>query len=229
MRILFIRHGEPDYEHDCLTEIGKLQAAAAADRLAREGITQICASPQGRARETASFTARRLGLPIQTLDFMHEISWGGPGIPERGRPWTLGGWMIERDNFDFYKNDWRQHPYFKENAATACFDAVTAQFDAFLLEKGYRHEGSRFLCETDREETVALFSHGGSGGCVLAHLLSLPLPYVFCVLPYEFTSVIILNFPVRKGEYVFPRLELFNDAAHIRDTSRGVVFQQESE
>ena len=24
MRIIFVRHGEPDYEHDCLTEEGKL-------------------------------------------------------------------------------------------------------------------------------------------------------------------------------------------------------------
>ena len=30
MRIIFIRHGEPDYAHDCLTERGRAQAEAAA-------------------------------------------------------------------------------------------------------------------------------------------------------------------------------------------------------
>ena len=60
MRILFIRHGEPDYEHDCLTETGRLQAAAAARRLEREGIGKIYSSPNGRASETASYTARLL-------------------------------------------------------------------------------------------------------------------------------------------------------------------------
>ena len=30
MRIIFVRHGEPDYKRDCLTETGKAQAAAAA-------------------------------------------------------------------------------------------------------------------------------------------------------------------------------------------------------
>ena len=39
MRIIFVRHGEPDYEKDCLTETGKLQAEAAARRLEREGIS----------------------------------------------------------------------------------------------------------------------------------------------------------------------------------------------
>ena len=41
MRIIFVRHGEPDYAHDCLTEMGKLQAVAAAERLRNEGIEEI--------------------------------------------------------------------------------------------------------------------------------------------------------------------------------------------
>ncbi len=35
MRIIFVRHGEPNYELDCLTETGKKQAEAAARRLER--------------------------------------------------------------------------------------------------------------------------------------------------------------------------------------------------
>ena len=33
MRIMIVRHGEPDYEHDCLTETGREQALACAERL----------------------------------------------------------------------------------------------------------------------------------------------------------------------------------------------------
>ena len=229
MRIVFVRHGEPDYEKDCLTETGKKQAAAAALRLEREGISEIYASPMGREAETAAFTARQLGLPVHTLDYMHEISWGGPDTPSEGHPWTLSDRMISREDFDFYREDWRKHPYFRNNIATEYFDTVSKRFDAFLLEQGYRHEGTRFLCETDKEKTVAVFSHGGSGACVLAHLLALPFPYVCTVLPYEFTSIIILEFPVCPNEYVHPRIELFNDAAHIRGISRGLRFQEKSE
>ena len=228
MRIIFVRHGEPDYAHDCLTETGRRQAAAAAERLAGEGISGIWASPMGRAAETASFTAQKLGLPVQILDFMHEVRWAGfraEGVPEDGHPWTLSDWMITREDFDFYANDWRKHPYFAQNAVTQEFDRVAAAFDRFLLEHGYRHEGTRFLCETDRQETLAVFSHGGSGACVLASLLALPFPYVCTVLPYDYTSIIILEFPVRKGEYVHPRVELFNDIAHIRGKSEGPKFQ----
>ncbi len=226
MRIIFVRHGEPDYERDCLTDAGRLQAQAAAERLAGEGIGEIWSSPMGRARETALFTARRLGMEVGTLDYMHEISWGGPGVPCDGHPWTLSDALISQEDFDFYSRDWRKHPWFAENRAVQALDGIAPRFDGFLLERGYRHEGTRFLCETDEGRTVAVFSHGGSGACVLAHLLSLPFPYVCTVLPYGFTSVTVLEFPVRKGEWVHPRIELFNDMAHLSGLSGGVVFQR---
>lgn len=229
MRIIFVRHGEPNYEKDCLTEIGKKQAEAAAKRLEREGITEIYASPMGRAAQTAEYTAKRLNLPIHTLPYMHEISWGGPGVPEEGHPWTLADWMIAQDDFDFYHADWRQHPYFQNNVAVQYLDEISAQIDRLLLSQGYRHEGTRYFCETNQQKTIAVFSHGGSGACALAHLLALPFPYVCTVLPYEFTSVIILEFPVRKDEWVHPRIELFNDAAHTLDISSGLVFQQKAD
>ena len=146
MRLIMVRHGEPNYEKDCLTETGRQQAAAAAERLTREGITAVYASPMGRARETASFTAERLHLPVQVLDYMHEISWGGPDIPEHGHPWTLSDRMISEENYDFRMEAWREHPYFKGNAAVQYLDMIAEKIDGFLETLGYRHEGVRFLC-----------------------------------------------------------------------------------
>ena len=41
MRIIFVRHGEPDYKNDCLTAEGHIQAEAVAKRLANEKIEGI--------------------------------------------------------------------------------------------------------------------------------------------------------------------------------------------
>ena len=219
MRILFIRHGEPNYEKDCLTGSGRRQAEAVAARLAGEGIEAVFASPMGRALETARPTARRLGLPVAVLDFMHEIDWGGPNIPENGHPWTLGDRMIADEGYDFLTHDWREHPYFRENVATEYYAMIADRFDGFLAAQGYVREGTRYRCGTDRERTIALFSHGGSGACALSRLLNLPFPYVCSVLPYDFTSVIIVRLPVEPGRCVRPRLELFNDCAHLAAAS----------
>ena len=91
MRIIFVRHGEPDYANDCLTPTGRAQAAAAAERLSGEGIAAIYASPCGRASETAGYTARRLGLPVTTLDYMREIAGAAPASPTTAIP---GRWGI---------------------------------------------------------------------------------------------------------------------------------------
>ena len=47
MRIIFVRHGHPNYVDDCLTELGHKHAAAAAERLTDEGISEIYSSTWG--------------------------------------------------------------------------------------------------------------------------------------------------------------------------------------
>ena len=227
-RFIFVRHGEPDYQNDTLTELGKKQAAAAAERLKSEGIDEIYASPMGRAYDTASFTAGVLGKPITKLDFMHEIGWGGDGVRDSGHPWTVSSRMIDTDNFDFYTNDWKEHPDFAGNSVMKYYDLIMKEMDKFLETQGFIHEGGRYLCKREDSKTIALFSHGGSGACALSHILSLPLPYVCTVMPYEFTSIIILEFPVKPGMYVHPRIELFNETKHMQDISSGLKFQQEA-
>ena len=110
MRIVFVRHGEPDYEHDCLTETGVRQAEMAAVRLKEEGISEIWASPLGRAQQTAKISSEVLGLPINTLDCMREITWGsidGQPLFADGHPWDTVDKMAA-DGVDLNMPDWRE-------------------------------------------------------------------------------------------------------------------------
>ena len=74
MRIIFIRHGEPDYENDTLTETGFKQAQLVAQRLKDENIEEIWSSTHGRALNSAKPTAELLGLPVKAVDFMREVT-----------------------------------------------------------------------------------------------------------------------------------------------------------
>ena len=71
MKLLIVRHGEPDYEHDSLTEKGWREAELLADRLCRLNIRAFYVSPLGRAQATARPTLERLGRKAEVLDWLH--------------------------------------------------------------------------------------------------------------------------------------------------------------
>ena len=60
MRIVFIRHGEPDYSKDSLTPKGWREAELLAKRISKWNVSQFYCSPLGRARDTASCTLKRM-------------------------------------------------------------------------------------------------------------------------------------------------------------------------
>src|SRR5689334_3730890 len=59
-----------------LTERGRAEIAAVAERLAGEPIAAIYASPLQRTRESAEIVAARLQLPIEFRDDMIELDFG---------------------------------------------------------------------------------------------------------------------------------------------------------
>ena len=54
MRLIIIRHGDPDYSVDSLTEKGWREAELLAERIAKLDVKAFYVSPLGRAKDTAS-------------------------------------------------------------------------------------------------------------------------------------------------------------------------------
>lgn len=223
MRIVFVRHGEPDYQHDCLTETGKQQALLCAERLREEGISEIWSSPLGRAAETAAAASRAIGLPVRTLDFMRELNWGsrdGSPIFAGGHPWDIADEMA-RQGLPLNDPCWRSLPFFRNNTAVDSVNLVEEGIDGWLSSLGYLREGCYYRCtrENDDQKTVALFSHGGSSGAAMGHMLNLPFPFACALFHLEFTGITVLRLDRRPGSLNTPRLELVNDGRHIRGGS----------
>jgi probable phosphoglycerate mutase len=218
MRLILVRHGHPNYELDCLTPLGHRQAEAAAERLCSEKIDVIYASTCGRALETAEYTASRCGLPVNRLPFMREVTWGynGQVNDAEGHPWNLVEDMV-LEGKTLHDGNWQEHPPFLGNSICGNVNLIGEEFDRWLETLGYTREGEYYRAGENTRKTVALFSHGGSSNAVLAHIFSLPFPFVIQVLRAGFTSITILNFPDTPGKLVLPVLELANDCAHIQN------------
>ena len=73
MRLLFIRHAEPDYSTDTLTEKGRREAALLAKAAPSMQLDHCFVSPLGRAQETASFCMKTAGMTAKTLDWLEEF------------------------------------------------------------------------------------------------------------------------------------------------------------
>lgn len=225
MRIIFVRHGHPNYELDCLTEIGHLQAEAAARRLAGEQLCQIHSSTCGRAAQTAQHIAAPHGLPVISHDFIREISWGavqeGP-VFANGQPWLIADELIRRDE-PLLDTDWERHPIQENNSLAQNVRRVAEDFDRWLEGFGYRREGHYYRVERENRDTVMMVSHAGASGAVLAHMLNLPFIYFCKTMSPDFTAITVLQLSGREGDKLAPRLELLNDCRHI-DGLRTDVF-----
>ena len=73
MKLWLIRHADPDYSVDSLTETGWAEAAALADYLEKQPIKKFYVSPLGRAKATAAVTLRRIGREAEELPWLREF------------------------------------------------------------------------------------------------------------------------------------------------------------
>lgn len=218
MRLIFVRHGHPDYKNDVLTDLGKIQAEAVRERLKDEKVDEIYTSSSGRAFQTGQYIADMFGLDITKLPFMCEISWGaisGEEIPCGGQPWNVSDFVVSYGG-NLMDYDWENGEIFSDNKVCERVKFVVDNFEEWIKTQGYQREGRYYRATETNNKTIVLTSHGGSSTAVLSRLLNLPFPYLCAILHPEFTSVSIIDFHGEKGELFQPRIELLNDYRHIK-------------
>lgn len=190
MRILWIRHGDPDYEKDSLTEKGFREAGLLASRIRELRPGEIFVSPLGRAQATAACSLRELGQTAVTLPWLEEFpARVDPNLSEDVRQiyrtelkiledgtykkrivWDMlpAVWSVNPDYF--HPTDWRSTPVARCSDMTARYDEVCRSLDDFLAERGYVREGAHYRVVKGNEDTVTFFCHFGITAVLLSHL-----------------------------------------------------------
>ena len=221
MRIILIRHGEPNYEKDCLTELGHRQAEAAAQRLLEEGIEEIYSSPHGRALQTAEAFSKASGIEkIHVVEFIREIRYGREGelYDKKWNPWS-GADELVASGKSIQTDRWREYPVYADNYATVDADKIKKETDQWLSTLGYEREGLYYRCkrQTDEQKTIALFNHGGASAAFLSQIFNQPFPFMCSLNHFGFTAISILRFDKTPGKLSLPTIELLNDSRHTRN------------
>lgn len=221
MLLYIIRHGDPHYPTDSLTERGVLQAEAVGKRLAAAGIDKVFSSPLGRAKQTAEPTCRLLGLECQIEDWAYELNRHEMflDIPD-GKPKALGelqsSLLMENGGYDYNFSDACQHPILKEHTH---IDEAVARVRAgsrdFLERLGYREENGVYRILRPSEEKVALFCHAALARTLLSELLHVPVQVMFGSFWYNHTGVTVVRFQNYENGITSPRCLCFSDCSHL--------------
>ena len=227
MRILIIRHAEPDYVHDSLTEKGEREAALLAERLSRIPISAFYISTLGRARKTAIPTLRKFGSewPDTQGDItVHECSWlqefphlinrpDKPGKISIPWDWLPQDWQIEDAYYD--RKKWYDTQIMKDGHVKDAYQKVIDSFDTVLASHGYVRNGSHYQAIRPNRDVLAFFCHFGVECVLLSHLLDVSpmiLWHFSCALPSSVTS--LYTEERRKGTAIF-RMNAFGDTSHL--------------
>lgn len=233
MLLYIIRHGDPNYEKDCLTERGKLQAEAVGKRMFDSKIDRIFSSPMGRAQETAEPACRLLGLEKTIEPWTHEIE------DERLTPFPDGKvksiTMVQ--NTYYRENGYVDYPYdkafgtpgFSETQLKKKVQSIADEGREFLERLGYREENGVYRVLRQNEERVALFCHYAFAKSWLSTLLHIPIHVMWGGFDYNHTAVTVLEFANNENGVTAPRCLCFADVSHLYANGLDLIINNRTE
>lgn len=242
MRLIFVRHGEPDYSCDGLTEKGKRDAEILARRICGWDVDRFFCSPLGRAVETAKPTLDALGRTAEIIPWLREYSYPVAN-PTHGRKsvcWDFvpSDWTSKPEMFT--DEDWLAiNPASQNQDLTEQYYTVINGFDSILSEYGYtrkdryyitanpkgrnlrstvidnsRHVGNE-LPDEDAAPTLVFFCHFGVTCLILSHLLNIPFETLTHGFIIPTCGVTILTSEERWEDEAYFRVQAMGDVAHL--------------
>lgn len=219
MRILIIRHGDPDYAIDSLTEKGWREAELLSRRLEKTKIDAIYCSPLGRAKDTASVTLKKLGREAVTLDWLKEFYYCRVKVPylkdDLNLTWDFLPSFFTAVPELYDKDKCKEVDFMREADYPALYKNITDGLDSLLERHGYRRRGGYYEAVNPNRDTIALFCHFGIECQMLGHLLGISpvvLGQGFCAAP---TSVTTLYTEEREKGIASFRCQSFGDISHL--------------
>jgi broad specificity phosphatase PhoE len=191
MKILIIRHAEPDYSIDSLTPKGFREADILSERLSKLAIEAFYCSPMGRAMDTARPTLAKMGREAEVLPWLREFA-GKVMLPDEQRtgiPWNLKPQYWTKEPALFDQKAWLDHPLMTSGNVREVWQQTITGIDQLLLRYGYRRDGYLYRCSENRDLTIALFCHFALGTAILAYLLGIAAPPLWMGLSMPPSSV----------------------------------------
>lgn len=224
MYLFYVRHGQPDYENDSITDYGKSEAKALAERFALLGLDKIYSSTMGRALQTAAYTAEKIGIGINGVDFAREdlaVTDFAVKTDDGKKRWCfVVDKIIKQFRSKEVKNlgeNWYDSPLYVGTNFKQGIIRIKKAVTDFMVELGYEYnaENGTYRAKKHKYNRVALFAHEGFfmpfGSC----LMNIPYPLFSTMFQRMSTSTVTVFKLDDEGDNLSPQICQYSNDSHI--------------
>ena len=249
MKLIFIRHAEPDYSTGSLTEKGFKEAKLLASRIKEWKVDEFYCSPIQRAILTAKPTLSLCNREAITLDWIQEFKeFVHDDVNHPGQdlwPWDFMPQYLEAHPELFKNDEWYAKGILTTGPIKAHYDRICSKLDAFLASYGYVRDGLIYnspqkniatnhymVYDGDTinhmkdakvdETTLVFFCHQEITLVLMSHLLNLPLPAMWQGFFVPPASVTVLASEERAPGLAYFRCQVFGSTTHLHQADEPV-------
>lgn len=219
MRLIFIRHAEPDYAHNTITEKGWKEARLLAPRVQQWDVTRFYCSPLGRARHTSQPSLEACRRNAVILDWLQEFPVEAYNVVNRRTAtcWDMYPEVWTEQPELYSKDRWTEAPLLRGTAAEAEFARVSGGLDALLASYGYHRHHNYYHVDdiAARDATLVCFCHLGVSCVMLGYLLGISPMVLLHGLFIPASSVTVVQTEERIPGCAAFRAQTIGDTAHL--------------
>lgn len=226
MRIIFIRHGDPDYVNDTLTEKGIREAQLLAQRVATwDNITDYYVSPLGRARLTAQYSLEKIGREAITYEWLREFQVRvlNPDTKRVSIPWDLYPEYWRNNEILYDKDKWQNFDLYEDSELKTEYERVKKGLSELLKKYGITKEGNLYKIDHENDDTtIVLFCHLGVSFVCLGELLGISPALLWHTFFVPTTSVTVVGAEEVKPGILNFRVQMMGDARHLPENGEPI-------
>ena len=218
MRLLLIRHADPDYENHTLTPQGFLEAEALGKAYRDFTFDEAYCSPLNRAKFTAeAFMKHHPGKEFVIKDWLVEFDAliRVPYTEEEVFSWDFPPAEFVKEESFFTGDAYLSGPWLQNDALQRRYREAVEGLDEILERNGYRRNGRTYDVLSSNTRTVLIFCHFGMMSVLMSHLLH--VPYVLLGQQFECqpTGVTTIVTEERQKGIAQFRCLRFSDVSHL--------------
>ncbi len=230
MRLVFVRHCEPNYEIDSLTKRGWEEAKLLSERVRDWNVDAFYVSPLGRAKDTAKVCLdlrAELGKnhEVTELPWLKEFYYQlkEPDTKEDLMCWDLMPTYYNGNKELHDKDSWCDVPLMKSGDIRSEYENVTRQFDYLLNEYGYeRQENGTYKVTSHNDKTIVMFCHFGITSLLTGYLTGIAPTCLWQGFFMAPSAVTIIGSEEREKGIASFRVQTFGDTMHLTSNKENV-------